>query len=384
MKKAVMYGGGNIGRGFIAQLFYLTGYETVFIDVSKPLVEDMNSRHEYPIFITKGDDYERFDVKNVRAVDGSDTDAVAAEIATADIMATAVGANILKFIAAPIAAGIRCRAKEGGAPLNIIVCENLMDADKYLRSLIAEKIEADAEEFLAEKVGISEATIGRMVPAAPEHIKAADPLAVCVEPYCELPVDSSAFVGEIPELYGIKPFAPFDFFIRRKLFMHNMSHAVLSYLAKGKGYTYIWEAAADYELRYIALGALIEASRALSAEYGVPMSELIDFSYDLLSRFDNKLLGDTVDRVGRDPIRKLAKNDRLTGTALLCEKHGIEPHFIRLGMRAAFDFTADDDKASLEVSEFTRENGLREAVIKHCGLDASDAAEAKLIDYICK
>ena len=71
MKKAIMYGGGNIGRGFIAQLFCLSGWETVFVDVNTALVDDMNTRHEYPIFITGAEDYERFTVTNVRAVCGS-------------------------------------------------------------------------------------------------------------------------------------------------------------------------------------------------------------------------------------------------------------------------------------------------------------------------
>ena len=62
-----MYGGGNIGRGFIAQLFCLSGWETVFVDVNTALVDDMNTRHEYPIFITGAEDYERFTVTNVRA-----------------------------------------------------------------------------------------------------------------------------------------------------------------------------------------------------------------------------------------------------------------------------------------------------------------------------
>lgn len=384
MKKAIMYGAGNIGRGFIAQLFCLSGYETVFVDVNTELVNDMNTRHEYPIFITGEEDYERFTVTGVRAVNGNDAGAVAEEIATADVMATAVGANILKFIAAPIALGIKRRAELGGAPLNIIVCENLMDADKYLRSLIADKLEGDsaAMSYLSESVGIAEATIGRMVPAAPERIKALDPLAVCVEPYCELPVDSAGFVGEVPELYAIKPFSPFDFYIRRKLFMHNMSHAVLAYLAKGKGYTYIWEAAGDFELRYKVLGALIEAAQALSAEYGVDLRSLTDFSFQLLLRFDNKLLGDTVDRVGRDTVRKLARTDRLTGTALLCMKHGVQPLFIREGILAALDFTAEGDVPSAEVAAYTRDNGRRAALIKYCGLDESDEGDRALLDYL--
>ena len=82
-KKALMYGGGNIGRGFIAQLFNLSGYEVVFIDVVDALVEKVNTDKEYPIYITNGDSYDKYTVNNVRAVNGKDEAAVAEEIATA-------------------------------------------------------------------------------------------------------------------------------------------------------------------------------------------------------------------------------------------------------------------------------------------------------------
>lgn len=375
MKKAIMYGGGNIGRGFIAQLFFMSGYETVFIDVNDALVNRINENGKYPIFITDGDEYKEFTVENIRAVNGRDIEAVAAEIATADIMATAVGANILKFIAEPVATGIDARAKNNSAPLNIIVCENLLDADKYLRKLLEEKISENGQKYLSESVGIAEASIGRMVPAAPKEITDKEPLAICVEPYCTLPVDNSAFIGGVPELVGIKPFAPFDFYIRRKLYMHNMSHAILAYTGWLRGYNKLWKAAGDYELRYIALGALLESSLALSLEYGVAMTELIDHSYDLLNRFDNKLLGDTVERVGKDPIRKLASTDRLTGAALLCLKHNIKPIFISKGIAAAFKFAPESDDAAKTVNAFYSQNGICAAVEKFCGTTSTELIE---------
>ena len=112
------------------------------------------------------------------------------------------------------------------------------------------------------------------------------------------------------------------------------------------------------------------------------MGSLIDFSYELLSRFDNKLLGDTVDRVGRDTVRKLARADRLTGTALLCMKHGIEPKFIREGMLAALDFVAEGDASSAEVAAYAKENGTRAALVKYCGLDESSDDDRALLDYL--
>ena len=39
-----------------------------------------------------------------------------------------------------------------------------------------------------------------------------------------------------------------------------------------------------------------------------------------INRYDNKLLGDTIERVGRDTKRKLSENDRFVGAIRLCLK----------------------------------------------------------------
>lgn len=380
-KKAVMYGGGNIGRGFIAQLFNLSGYEVVFIDVVDALVEKVNTDKEYPIYITKGDSYDKYTVTNVRAVNGKDEAAVAEEIATADVMATAVGVNILKFIAKPLAAGIEKRASINGKPLNIIICENKIDADKYLRSLVNEYLTEEGKKYFENKVGLVEASIGRMVPATPENIKAENFLAVCVEPYCTLPVDKNGFKGEIPEIKNMEPFAPFEFFIQRKLFMHNMSHAVTAYLGNLCGYEYIWEAIADARIRYVALRALLESSLAMHREHGVDIAELLAHCYDLLERFTNKLLGDTIARVGRDTQRKLNKEDRIVGAINLCKKTGTEPKYLYVAVAAGLHFAPEGDDSSIEIANYTKENGVKAALAKYCEITDDEAVKAIEIYY---
>ena len=42
-----MYGGGNIGRGFIGMLFSMSGYEVTFIDVAEPVIEGLNREKKY-------------------------------------------------------------------------------------------------------------------------------------------------------------------------------------------------------------------------------------------------------------------------------------------------------------------------------------------------
>ena len=371
MKQAIMYGAGNIGRGFIGQLFHMSGYEISFIDVNMAVIDKLNSDGEYPVYITDGDSYREYTVTGVHGVNGRDNDAIAEAIASADIMATAVGVNILKFIAAPFAGGVRRRMEKGiEAPLNVIICENMIEADKYFAALIKENLTEAEREYFDTHIALVEPSIGRMVPATPKEIAEKNPLAVCVEPYCELPVDKNAFKGEIPAIENMVPFAPFDFFIRRKLFMHNMSHALTAYLGALKGYTYIWQAVADEQIRTMARRALGESSAALNAEYGVPMEELDAFSENLLERFENKLLGDTIERVGKDTKRKLSENDRFVGAARLCEKHGIKPEHILVGLAAGLHFSPEGDESSIEVARTAREGGARAALATYCGISA--------------
>ena len=333
--KAVMYGGGNIGRGFIGAVLSRSGYEVVFIDVVDSVVESLNARREYPVRLVSDKGHEDIMIKNVRAVNGRDRDAVAAEIADADVMATAVGANILKFIAPNIAAGISRRFDAGDRPLNIIICENLMDADKILGGLIKENLSDEERRLFDERIGLVEASIGRMVPVQTDEMKDGDPLRVCVEKYGYLPVDKAAFKGGEPSIEGMVPFEPFDFFIKRKLYIHNMGHAICAYLGMYEKIDYICDAVAVPEIYAIAENAMLQSAEAMAKKYGQSMDGLMRHIYDLLNRFSNRALLDTCERVGRDQKRKLAKDDRLVGAAELAVSMGITPSYICVGIAGA-------------------------------------------------
>lgn len=385
MKKALMYGAGNIGRGFIGQLFHMSGYEISYIDVNMAVIDKLNNDKKYPIYITDGDDYREYLVTNVSGVNGRDNEAIAEAMAEADIMATAVGVNILKFIAAPFAGGVRRRMEKGiEKPLNVIICENMIEADKYFADLVKSNLTKEEQEYFDTHIALVEPSIGRMVPATPKEIAEKNPLAVCVEPYCELPVDKDAFKGEIPDIKNMVPFAPFSFFIRRKLFMHNMSHALTAYFGALKGYTYIWEAILDPDIKDLASKALLESSKALNLEYGVPMEELKAFSDNLLERFKNKLLGDTIERVGKDTKRKLSNNDRFVGTVLLCEKLGFIPYNVLAGLAAGLFFDFEGDESSREVAKEARENGVFSALKNYSQIDENSQIANIVNEYYNK
>lgn len=332
--KAVMYGGGNIGRGFIGMLLSRSGYEVQFVDVVDAVINTLNEKHEYPVRIIRTGGYEDIAVKNVSAVDGKDPKAVAEAIAEADIMATAVGVNVLKFIVGNIAEGIKLRRSRGGAPLNILICENLMDANKVIEGMIKEYLNEEEKAWFDENIGLVEASIGRMVPVQTEEMKDGDPMRVCVESYGFLPVDKDAFKGEIPNIKNMVPFAPFDFYLKRKLYVHNMGHATCAYLGDLLGLEYIYEAIDKDEVYIIVKGAMEESARALSKKYGVELESVMLHITDLLDRFTNAALRDTCKRVGGDPTRKLSPADRLIGSSSLALEVGVTPAYIAIGAAA--------------------------------------------------
>jgi len=320
-----MYGAGSIGRGFLGQLFSISQYKTCFLDVDQKIINLLNKENEYTLTIATPNGYKSEQIKNVYAVSGNNMEKASNEIATCEILATAVGANILKFIAPVIAQGIDKRKD----PLNIIICENILDSGNYLKQLVKPYIKNI--EFFEKNVGFIPASVGRMVPV----IQIDNPLEVIVEPYNELQIDKAKIVGVFPFIKNIIPFSPFESMKKRKLFMHNMSHAICAYLGCLKGYNYIYESIRDLSINKIVNEALKESASALSKRYKIDYNDLLTHGKDLIFRYHNKYLQDTIKRVARDPIRKLKRNDRLVGAALFCLENDISPTNIIIGIKAA-------------------------------------------------
>lgn len=380
--KAVMYGAGNIGRGFIGQRLYVSGYHTTFIDVNEKVVNELNKEGKYPIFVTRGTEYIPEWVEDLDAVNGRDEEAVVKTISETDIMATALGVNILPFVAPLIAKAIEARMNKDARPLNILICENLIGSNEYLHGLVEKYIPEHVKEYFDEKIGFVCVSVGRTVPPTPQQFLDQYPLAVCAEPYSELPVDLAGFRPvsehvELPKIEGLVAFTPFSFFIERKLLIHNMGHALMAYLAYQKGYNYIFEAACDGEIKYILTRALIESARGLAKRHGAPLDDTLQFVEDLMVRFENKLLVDSLVRVGKDTKRKLGKNDRLVGAFNCVKENGGVPAHIAVGIAAGYLFDDPADPIAVEVSTYAKENGIKAALAKYS--EITDEADVALI-----
>ncbi len=371
---AVVFGAGNVGRGLLGQVFCQAGLEVVFVDVDDALVAALARDRRYLHITVDSDSRVERVIGPVTAVPATDAVAVAEALAAARVAATCVGARAIPAVCRLIAPALLARIEAGAAPLNLLIAENLHDGPATVARWLTEAEPALAGQLEAGRAGLIATSIGRMIPAPRPGLSAAGPAAIEVEPYCHLPIDADALRGDFPSIPAViaDDGVAFDFYSDRKLFVHNMGHAMSAYLGGLCGDSEIAPAIARADLRALVRGAMIESACALAERYHRPIGPLLDHVDDLLHRFGNRALGDTVERVGADPRRKLAAGDRLLGAHRLCLAQGVDPRHLRVGLAAGLNQLAAEESLDADaVGSFLASQGL------------SDPTERALLDEYC-
>ncbi|WP_417510726.1 mannitol-1-phosphate 5-dehydrogenase [Microbacterium sp.] len=342
--KAVHFGAGNIGRGFVGLLLHEGGYDLVFSDVAGALVDAINSTDSYTVHEAGPGGVDRV-VTGYRAVNSAeDPDAAADEVATADVVTCAVGPTVLRFIAPAIAAGLARRSPDLD-PLQVMACENAIGATDQLRAEI-EKIDADA----AGRAVFANTAVDRIVPAQP----ADGGVDVTVEPYFEWAIEQGPFAGRLPNIPGAHFVDDLGPYIERKLFTVNTGHAATAYFGALAGIERISDALADPSIASRVEAALKETSAMLAAVHGLDPAELAEYRATILDRFRNPELIDTVQRVGRQPLRKLSRHERFIGPASQAAERDLSTDALIAAVGAALAFDDPSDEQSVELQRLLR------------------------------
>lgn len=341
--KAVHFGAGNIGRGFVGLLLHEGGYEVVFSDVADALVDALDAADHYTVREAGPGGVNRI-VTGFRALNSrTDPDAVIAEVATADVVTCAVGPTVLRFIAPVITEGLRRRSPDA-APLAVMACENAIGATDQLRAEI-ERLAGDEAAQLTARASFANTAVDRIVPAQPEGAG----IDVTVEPYFEWAIEREPFRGDLPSIPGahfVDDLAPY---IERKLFTVNTGHAATAYFGAQAGHERIADALADPAVAASVGAALEETSAMLAAVHGLDPAELADYRATILERFRNPELIDTVQRVGRQPLRKLSRHERFIGPAAEAAERGLSTAALVAAVAAALAFDDPEDEQSVEL-----------------------------------
>ena len=337
--KIVIFGAGKIGRSFIGQLFSRAGYEVVFVDKDERLIDALNRQRSYRVLICDTH-CETIVVENVRGVCVDDTATVVDEIAAADLIAVSIGKNGLPHIVSVLMKGLMQRERvHPGWALDIILAENMRNADIFLRNELAKLLPHTYP--LDEQVGLVETSIGKMVPLAVDHA-VEDILTVSAEAYNTLIVNKEGFKNAVPLVKGLDAKENMKAWVDRKLFIHNFGHAAVAYLGylQHPDHVYTWEALEDPSLKKKVRAAMQQSAVVLKHIYpGVFTDEhLQDHIDDLLRRFANRALGDTIFRVGCDLYRKLSPDDRIITPLMNAFQYHLPCNLILEVLQAALRF----------------------------------------------
>jgi len=376
--KALHFGAGNIGRGFIGKLLVDGGVKVTFADVNEDVVQGLIAHHEYPVKVV-GAECNVEMVTGVTAINSTSPEIIDAIVAS-DLVTTAVGPTVLKIIAGTIAQAIGQRMESGiTAPLNIIACENMVRGTSQLKEAVFEKLDDKYKSQVEQCVGFVDSAVDRIVPPAEEG--ETNPLAVTVESFSEWIVDETQFKGDIPDIPGMERTDNLMAFVERKLFTLNTGHCVTAYLGCLTGYNTIREAIEDHSIRAEVKQAMLESGEVLIRRYAFDREVHSAYIEKILGRFANPYLIDEVDRVGRQPIRKLGAGDRLIKPLLGTMEYGLKNKTLLKGVAAALKYTNNSDPQAEELQTSLKNEGVRVTLSKYTGLDI-DGVEIAEIETI--
>ncbi|ELJ8613762.1 mannitol-1-phosphate 5-dehydrogenase [Vibrio cholerae] len=377
-KNAVHFGAGNIGRGFIGKLLADADIAVTFADVNEPLVDQLSHQQEYKVKVV-GSECKMETVSHVTAVNSA-SEALIERIIKTDLVTTAVGPTVLDIIAKTIAKGLSARFAAGNTqPLNIIACENMVRGTTHLKQQVYQFLTTEEQQQADALVGFVDSAVDRIVP--PLQAANDDPLEVTVESFSEWIVDEQQFKGEIPQIEGMEKTDNLMAFVERKLFTLNTGHCVTAYLGCLKGHRTIREAIEDPSIHAQVKQAMQESGEVLIRRYGFDRALHSAYIEKILSRFANPYLVDEVDRVGRQPLRKLSANDRLIKPLLGTIEYGLPNGMLLKGITAALKYRNSSDPQAVELQQSIEKEGVRSTLARYTGL-AAESVEAQQIEAL--
>ena len=367
MKKAVHFGAGKIGRGFIAELLHDSGYEIVFADVVDALVNLVNEKHEYPLFLIDHN-YEEKTIDHVVAYSSvREPEKIIEAIGEAEVITTSVMATNLPKIAPLLAKGLKQRLTDGGDKVTVMACENaIMGTDILKKAMIDTGIVTEDE---LDAVGVYPNTaVDRMVFGGvhngKEGIEIGDAYELAIErgklidPNVE-PIKGGEYVDDL------------EMFLQRKIYMINCGHALSGYFGQVNGFSVVQDVLHDPSMLEQVRAAMLESASALEKKYGFTHESLVEYMETMMiKRFTTPGVVDPITRVSREPIRKISPNDRIMGPAYQCEEYGLENRHLLKGVACALKFRNPEDAQAVELQQFIAEHGVEEAITKYIGAQA--------------
>ena len=386
-KEVAIIGAGKIGRGFLADLFSDAGYHLVFINGSTNTVDKLREAGRYTIYTTEDSKARKKVITGFEAYSSQrDFEDVVKRLSEIDLMCVALYPDAYDSVADQLVGAIRRRIALGVTePMNVLFFVNLVFVSDILREKILERLtDAAQREYFETHVGLVEALTARNGSQPTKQMLEEDPLCVSTGPGYKLPVGDN-FIGQKPtDIPSMEFLDRMQGRLVRKVWCGNMGHCLMATLGQRNGCQYIYESAEIPYIRKCVDYAASEACFGVAKRFGFTTEEMREagvLGRNWEAQRKNQIK-DTIERVAADSLRKLVKNDRYVGPALLCLQYGRLPYFLARGAAYLMMFKNDEDESNVKMHAIIEEKGAEEAIYTLCQLNREVENERLLAQLI--
>ena len=357
-RRVVIIGPGKIGCGYLAPLFAQAGWQVVLAGRSPEVVSRIAAAGHFDVRTTGEATPQRVEAESVLI----GTEAFDRAIAGAGLVATAVGMGGPRDLGLPLARALAARGL--ARPVDVWAVENA-DVGPVLRDAVRSAAAALGAELppvgFASAIAYAAVTQGdwRTSPR-PEFF---------VDGCKRLRVNARPLVRALPALPGVGATNRYDELLRDKRFVFGAGHALCAYLGLRRGHRFIHEAVRDPLLLPLITTSL-EAAREAVGDAGVEASGTVEA---ILDRYANVALRDPLQRVARDPMRKLGPEGPLVGPArLVTDATGRVPAGFAAGIAAALRLRQPGDRQARALTQLVARGGAAGVLQEVCGVDPDE------------
>ncbi|MCK1991184.1 mannitol-1-phosphate 5-dehydrogenase [Peribacillus muralis] len=357
--KALHFGAGNIGKGFIGYVLNKNGYDVCFVDINQKMVNRFNRDNSYVVELLD-DSHTVETISPVTALNSvSQEDEVIEAIVNADLITTSVGVNNLSRIASIVSKGLVKRAKENKRKIDIIANENAINPTSILKQEIEKHVTISEMLEIHSFVGFPNSAIDRLSLSKDSE----EGEIALVEPMYEWIINKSEMVnGALPVIKGAIYVEDLRPYIERKLYIVNMGHATTAYIGFLTGKSTIQSALANPNIEYFVKETLNEAAQYIIRTFDIPSADMSVFIEKTMKRFKNKNVSDDILRVGRSPIRKIGYDERLLKPTRELFGMGLSIEYLSMAVAAAFLYDDARDEEAVSLQKYINEKGIEQAI----------------------
>ena len=373
--KILVVGAGREGKGFLGQVYAASGWEVIFLDKNPDVVHSLQEKGSYKVKLLEADQTVVAEVSGYRAYVCDEECSCLMDIVDADVIALCLYPEDIKEAAEYLARGLEERAKQDGKEVTILSCTNLNHIISEVEKWFYDPLSEQAKEWFTKNAVVRDVIVRRSTSADASDSLKLESMAVeslLIQKPVNVDLSKVIWMELTDDLEKLKEV---------KLYTYNAPHATCAYAGYLKGYNTIGEAENDPEIRQLMNEVLKEAIKALALEFQMEESKLWEFC---TLPAPKEVLVDYIYRVAYDPVRKLGRNDRLTGNACFCYKHGLPYDALAQSIANGFAYSEERDEKAQKIQQMIRKCGIEDTVSQVCGLPKNHEIAIKVINYYQK